>query len=90
MESGILTTIRTAGKFKGMACSPCYQLLLIYMTLLQLSELEGEQADIHTQQVLPLQEKLEALTIENTALRDANDELTLKLEDLASRHATKK
>jgi predicted nuclease with TOPRIM domain len=46
---------------------------------------------MHSRTVRPLQDKLETLTAENTALRDANDELTLKLEELhASRYSGKK
>ncbi|KAF4528374.1 hypothetical protein B566_EDAN016936, partial [Ephemera danica] len=50
---------------------------------LRLAELESEQAEMHSRTVLPLQEKLESFTAENTALRDANDELTLKLEEIS-------
>jgi regulator of replication initiation timing len=45
-----------------------------------LTDLEKEQAEVQAQQVRPLLEKIEALVSENTSLRDANDELTLKLE----------
>ncbi|XP_065331418.1 ninein homolog isoform X5 [Cloeon dipterum] len=47
---------------------------------IRLSDLEREQAEVRSQQVQPLMDKVELLTTENTALRDANDELTLKLE----------
>jgi len=45
-----------------------------------LTDLEKEQAEVQAQQVRPLLEKMEILIAENTTLRDANDELTLKLE----------
>ena len=56
----------------------------------QLTELEAEQADTQTRTVQPLQEKLETLMAENRALRDANDELTLKLEEVNTRQPAKK
>ncbi|XP_059473957.1 blastoderm-specific protein 25D isoform X2 [Neocloeon triangulifer] len=49
---------------------------------IRLSELEREQAEVQAQQVRPLLQKVERLTLEMTSLRDTNDELTLRLEQL--------